>query len=352
MQDINESWSVEDLLNLTETQQDEIENMKSSHKEKEKEWEGLKSDYLLRIQNLSSNNSLLKDQVRIDTDDIKSKDQQINRLISYTAALNKNMQKVREQSNRKSAEAEKALAECDERIAEGVEAQAVQIRYGYRRKYLAKEGWHIAVFSFCSLWCVVWAVTSEHLQKDAIFLVQAMRGYCIDRFRNIKASIGWVKEFCSAISNETVESVVSSVSMLLVGFALAVLFYGSLIALFFLSFRYLTDRKRFDVPARWVMVGTAVPIIALSYVKIPFLGGINWIFMFLVIQVAFALVRLLRRKWKARRKNSETDFDKHRKKTPGVGIDRRKGVAVLLKVLGCIGMVAGPGLMFWLLMKK
>ncbi|MCR4606081.1 MAG: hypothetical protein K5639_08805 [Eubacterium sp.] len=351
MQDIKESWSVEDLLNLTETQQDEIENLKSSQKEREKEWENLKSDYLLKIQNLSSSNSLLKGQVQIDTDDIKSRDQQINRLISYTTVLNKNIQKVREQSNRKSAEAEKALAECDEKIAEGVKAQAVLIRDEYRRKYLAKESWHIAVFSFCSLWCVVWAVASEHLQRDAVFLAQAMRGYCIDRFKNIKASIGWVKDLCSGISNETVESVVSSVSMLLVGFGHAVLFYGSLIALLFLSFRYLTDRKRFDAPARWVMVGTAVPIIALSYVKIPYLGGINWILVFLVIQAVFALFRSIQRKWKALRDRYDTNADVRRKKTPSRVIDRRKVVGVLLKVLGCVGMVAGPVVMFWLLVR-
>lgn len=350
MQDINESWSVEDLLNLTETQRDEIENLKSLHKEREKEWETLKSDYLLKIQNLSSSNSLLKGQVQIDTDDIKSRDQQINRLISYTTALNKNMQRVREQSKRKSAEAEKVLAECDERIAEEATAQAVQIRDEYRRKYLAKESWHIVVFSFCSLWCVVWAVVSEHLQKDAVFLAQAMRGYCIDRFKNIEASIGRVKKLCSGISNETVESAVSGVSMLTVGFGLAVLFYGSLIVLFFLSFRYLTNRKRFDTPARWVMVGTAVPIIALSYVKILYPGGINWIFVFLIIQALFALFRLIQRKWKARGDLSDTDSDMRRKKTHRRQIDRRKVAGVLLKVLGCVGIVVGPVVMFWLLL--
>ena len=246
--------------------------------------------------------------------------------------------------------AEKALAECDEKIAEGVKAQAVLIRDEYRRKYLAKESWHIAVFSFCSLWCVVWAVASVHLQRDAVFLAQTMRGYCIDRFKNIKASIGWVKDLCSAISNETVESVVSSVSMLLVGFGLAVLFYGSLIALFFLSFRYLTDRKRFDAPVRWVMVGTAVPIIALSYVKIPYLGEINWILVFLVIQAVFALFRSIQRKWRARRDRSDMDSDVRRRKTPSRGIDRRKAVGVLLKVLGCVGMIVGPVVMMWLIM--
>lgn len=162
----------------------------------------------------------------------------------------------------------------------------------YKSEYAAKETWHILVFTFCILWLVLQALSSNYFRHEAVQMGIWIKDYVVDAGITLSEWTEGAANITSGISNEIASTILYWVVFVIVGLLLIALFYGvPLFAIFGGSILYLKS-KSFDKANRWIMIGSGILFVAMAsemFYKPP----INLLLLWMIVQVSIPLLRFI-----------------------------------------------------------
>lgn len=162
----------------------------------------------------------------------------------------------------------------------------------YTSEYAIKEMWHLLVFSFCIVWLVIQAISSNYFRHEAVVLGNWVKEYVVDNWGLISVWSVSSANITNGISNEIVATMLYWILYAIVGLLSILLFYGvPVVIIIGGSFIYLKS-ELFDKANRWIMIGSGILFVAMSS-EMFYAPKINLLLLFLLVQVAVPMIRFL-----------------------------------------------------------
>lgn len=185
----------------------------------------------------------------------------------------------------KIAQTKEALrAECNEKIE--------KYRNYYHADYVAKETWHIVAFTFCVLWLVIQALSSNYFRHEVMDMGIWIKDYAVYAGTTLSEWTKVVANITSNIPNEIVASIFYWIVFVIVGVLLAAIFYALPLAVIFGgSYLYFRSDK-FDKANRWMMVSSGILFVAIAS-EMFYQPPINFLLLWLIIQVVIPVLRCI-----------------------------------------------------------
>lgn len=174
--------------------------------------------------------------------------------------------------------------ECNENIEKH--------RNYYYADYVAKETWHIVAFTFCIIWLVIQALSSNYFRHEAMNMGIWIKDYAVYAGTTLSEWTKAAANITSNIPNEIAVSIFYWIVFVIVGVLLAAIFYALPLAVIFGgSYLYFRSDK-FDKANRWMMVGSGILFVAMAS-EMFYQPPINLLLLWLMIQVAIPVLRYI-----------------------------------------------------------
>ncbi len=185
----------------------------------------------------------------------------------------------------KKAEVEAIRIACDKKIE--------RHRVLFALMYSAKETWHVVAFAFCIMWDFIQTLSSTYLRGQFV----EFGGYIKEYVGFVRSHTGlWVKALADKallISDARVAAVVYWIITILMALVLVLFFYGVPLGVIVGGGRAYLSSKKYDKIARWLMISSAIAVIALSSECVGVRLPLNAILLWLIIQVAYPVIRYI-----------------------------------------------------------
>ena len=162
----------------------------------------------------------------------------------------------------------------------------------YTSEYAIKEMWHLLVFSFCIVWLVIQAVSSNYFRHEAVILGNWIKEYVVDNWGLVSLWSVSSANIANGICNEIVATMLYWILYAIVGLLSILLFYG--VPVVFIiggGFIYLKS-ELFDKANRWILIGSGILFVAMSS-EMFYTPKINLLLLWLLVQVAVPMIRFL-----------------------------------------------------------
>ena len=162
----------------------------------------------------------------------------------------------------------------------------------YTSEYAIKEMWHLLVFSFCIVWLVIQAVSSNYFRHEAVILGNWIKEYVVDNWGLVSLWSVSSANIANGICNEIVATMLYWILYAIVGLLSILLFYG--VPVVFIiggGFIYLKS-ELFDKANRWILIGSGIFFVAMSS-EMFYTPKINLLLLWLLVQVAVPMIRFL-----------------------------------------------------------
>ena len=162
----------------------------------------------------------------------------------------------------------------------------------YKHEYLAKESWHIFVFTFCVLWLVIQALSSTLFKTEFINFASGIKNYIVNAgpFLIDTAKSGAIT--LSNIQSEIMSNILYWIVFILYALIVFLLLYVAPTALILGCCYYYFRSKYFDKINRWIMIGSGILFIAMSS-ELFYEPEINLFLLWLIIQLTIPLMRFI-----------------------------------------------------------
>lgn len=162
----------------------------------------------------------------------------------------------------------------------------------YASEYAAKEMWHFLIFTFCIVWLVIQAISSDYFRNEVVVFGNWIRYYVVDNFGTVSSWTVSSANITNGISNEIVANMLYWILYGIVGTLSILLFYGvPVVVIIGGGFLYLKS-ELFDKVNRWIMIGTGILFVAMSSEMI-YSPKINLLLLWLLIQIIVPLNRFV-----------------------------------------------------------
>jgi hypothetical protein len=210
---------------------------------------------------------------------------------------------LREQKSEVDKLAEKKIADKIESLKRSKASEVSQIfdscktsvekhKAYYASEYAAKEVWHLVVFSFCIVWLIIQAISSNHFRNEVVVFGNWIKDYAVGSFDNVSSWTVVSANITSGISNDIIALLLYWIIYILIGILSILLFYGvPLVIICGGSFIYLKS-KLFDKANRWIMIGTGILFVAMSS-EMFYAPKINLLLLWLLIQMVVSPIRFI-----------------------------------------------------------
>ena len=165
-------------------------------------------------------------------------------------------------------------------------------RKHYAVKYASKESWHVLAFTFCIVWSIIQALSSNCFRGEVVKIFLWIGKYISDRSINVSAWTVAVAEISDFIPNSILSGILYWVIWVIVWLLLFLLFYIiPLLSIFCGCYIYFKS-KSFDKVNRWIMIGSSMIFIAFAS-EVFNMQPINLIKIWVIVQIAVPIIRYI-----------------------------------------------------------
>ena len=162
----------------------------------------------------------------------------------------------------------------------------------YKSEYAAKETWHILAFTFCIVWLILQALSSNYFRHETIEMGTWIKDYAVYTGTTLAEWTEGVANITSGISNEIAATILYWIVFAIVGILLIAFFYGVPLAVIFGGSILYLKSDGFDKANRWIMVGSGILFVAMAS-EMFYQPPINLLLLWLIVQVAIPLFRYI-----------------------------------------------------------
>lgn len=162
----------------------------------------------------------------------------------------------------------------------------------YKIEYAAKETWHVLVFTFCIVWLIIQALSSNYFRYESVELGIWIKDYVVGTSLNISEWTEGAAKITFCISNEIAFTILHWLIFIIVGILLITLFYVIPLSIIFGGSLLYLRSEFFDKINKWIMVGSGILFIAMSS-EMFYQPSINLLFLWIILQAAIPLLRYI-----------------------------------------------------------
>lgn len=162
----------------------------------------------------------------------------------------------------------------------------------YQTEYAAKETWHIMAFTFCIVWLILQALSSNYFRHEALEMGTWIKDYAVYAGTTLAEWTEGAANITSGISNEIAATILYWIVFVIVGILLIAFFYGVPLAVIFGGSILYLKSDGFDKANRWIMVGSGILFVAMAS-EMFYQPPINLLLLWLIVQVAIPLLRYI-----------------------------------------------------------
>ena len=181
---------------------------------------------------------------------------------------------------------ERAVSRIKKKYKNDLEADRTSIQ----ARYLAKEGWHGFVFTFCILYSTIQAICSSAVRAEFGTAFVYIWDLFLQIFNTLDDWTIFVADLAAGLADGMTSSILYWVVYIFIGLLLLlVLQILPILAGIIINVRYLRS-KYYDKPSQWIMIGSGLFLIAMTaehFLSIP----VNILLLWSLVQISVPIIR-------------------------------------------------------------
>ncbi len=186
--------------------------------------------------------------------------------------------------------AKKKVSSAVLQLTEDNELSKEKYKKYYIAKYVAQEAWHVLIFTFCIVWCIIQALSSNYFRGYVVKIITLIMVYINDRFVNINSLTLAIANITNEIPIHTVSVILYWIVYILVGLILLILFYLVPPAIIIGGCYMYLKSEFFDLINQWIMIGSSILLISFTS-EMVYTPPINLLVVWFILQGVAPLLR-------------------------------------------------------------